>query len=75
VTVEGAKLAMNVSQRLLHEDINPAQQMACGNPLFEIERVEKLSLISSLIHSPNHLGKENHDSAYNSIGFFNSIDP
>ena len=71
---------MNASQHLLHEDIDPAQQMACGNPFLEIERVEKLSLISSLtshhgVHPPNHLGKENHDSAYNSTEFFNSIDP
>jgi hypothetical protein len=80
VAIEKSQIIMNVSQGLRHEDINPAQQMACGNPLIKIERVEKLSLISSLtshhgVHPPNHFGKENHDSAYNSTEFFNSIDP
>jgi hypothetical protein len=46
VAVERRQLLMQVSHDPHHFWIDPAQQMACRNTLFEIEEVKQLALIA-----------------------------
>jgi hypothetical protein len=48
VAIKGHQPAAQVSQYSRYNRIDPAQQMACRNAPFEIEKVEQLALIATL---------------------------
>src|SRR5512132_465406 len=46
VAVKGHQLLSQISQNPRHDRINPTQQMACRNALFQVKQVEQLALIA-----------------------------
>ena len=54
LAIEGLQLLAQLSQHPRHDRIDPAQQMARRNALFEVEQIEQLALIARL---PTHHGK------------------
>ena len=80
MAVKRRHLPMNIRQRLLHEDVDPAQEMRFGNPLIELERIKELTLISVLAshhqRNPSQITQKRESHRVRSGNeFFNSIDP
>src|SRR6266498_639146 len=81
VAVERRELLSQVSQNPRYDRIDPAQQIARRNTLFEVKQIEQLALIARLPahHDPPpsliESNRRNHGSPEITSPFFNSIDP
>src|SRR6266542_5574262 len=79
VAVERRELLSQVSQNPRYDRIDPAQQIARRNTLFEVKQIEQLALIARLPahHDPppslTESNRRNHGSPEITSPFFNSI--